>query len=236
MSINNREDVNKYSDLINSLLDHYIDTHKIRPSSLRNYLKPGGDKFNKFLERNKLKDIKGSETILKDLIEDRYHMESDGVITFESFKYFESNDFKISSLKECLYKGIEKSDIKMEKILADYFDINLGGLDVLDSVKHKFKLNDWQNDDWEVIVYSKEDYDIIVNNILDHFYEESKKKKIDLTDDISISLSDLIDEEKFSIKLMDILTDNVVKKLISNCLGEDWSFEGEKNDYFIWIS
>ena len=59
MSINNREDVNKYSDLINSLLDHYIDTHKIRPSSLRNYLKPGGDKFNKFLERNKLKDIAG---------------------------------------------------------------------------------------------------------------------------------------------------------------------------------
>ena len=116
------------------------------------------------------------------------------------------------------------------------FDINLGGLDVLDSDKHKFKLNDWQNDDWEVIVYSKEDYDIIVNNILDHFYEESKKKKIELTDDISISLSDLIDEEKFSIKLMDILTDNVAKKLISTCLGEDWSFEGEKNDYFIWIS
>ena len=49
-------------------------------------------------------------------------------------------------------------------------------------------------------------------------------------------MSDLIDEEKFSIKLMDILTDNVVKKLISTCLGEDWSFEGEKNDYFIWIS
>jgi hypothetical protein len=30
------------------------------------------------LKRNKLKDVKGAEIILKDVIEDRNHMESDG--------------------------------------------------------------------------------------------------------------------------------------------------------------
>ena len=47
----------------------------------------------------------------------------------------------------------------MEKILADYFDVNLGSIDVLDSDKHKFKLEDWQNDDWNVVIYSKEEYE-----------------------------------------------------------------------------
>ena len=101
-----------------------------------------GDRFNRFLERNKLKDIKGCDRILKDVIEDRFSLEKDGVLTFESYKVFESDEFKISSMKECLYKGIEKSTTKMEKILADYFDTNLSDIDIEDSSKHKFKIND----------------------------------------------------------------------------------------------
>jgi hypothetical protein len=236
MSINNREDANNYYKLINGLVDDYIDNHKIRPSKLSSYLKPGGQRFNKFLERNKLKDVKGAEIILKDVIEDRNHMESDGVITFESFKYFESNDFKISNLKECLYKGIDKADIKMEKILADYFDVNLGSIDVLDSDKHKFKLEDWQNDDWNVVIYSKEEYEVILYNVIEHLYEELSKKEIDLIDGISIQMSKLINENIFENKMSDILIGDKLNKLISNCLGEDWSFKEEVKDYFIWIS
>jgi hypothetical protein len=236
MSINNREDANNYYKLINGLVDDYIDNHKIRPSKLSSYLRPGGQRFNKFLERNKLKDVKGAEIILKDVIEDRNHMESDGVITFESFKYFESNDFKISNLKECLYKGIDKADIKMEKILADYFDVNLGSIDVLDSDKHKFKLEDWQNDDWNVVIYSKEEYEVILYNVIEHLYEELSKKEIDLIDGISIQMSKLINENIFENKMSDILIGDKLNKLISNCLGEDWSFKEEVKDYFIWIS
>ena len=69
MSINNREDANKYYQMINELVDDYIDKWKIRPSSLKKYLQPGSERFNRFLERNKLKDVKGSEVILKDIIE-----------------------------------------------------------------------------------------------------------------------------------------------------------------------
>ena len=38
MSINNREDANKYYQTINDLVDDYIDKWKIKPSNLKRYL------------------------------------------------------------------------------------------------------------------------------------------------------------------------------------------------------
>ena len=186
MSINNKEDANRYYQVINGLVDDYLDKWKVRPSNLKRYLQPGSERFNKFLERNKLKDIKGADVILKDIIEDRDSMEQDGVITFESFKMFESEEFKIHSLKQSLYKGIEKATSSQEKVLADHFDTNLGDIDIIDADKHIFKINDWNNQDIEVIIYSKEDLEIIEGNMIDHLYTELSKSKITLTDSISI--------------------------------------------------
>ena len=56
MSINNKEDANRYYQVINGLVDDYLDKWKVRPSNLKRYLQPGSERFNKFLERNKLKD------------------------------------------------------------------------------------------------------------------------------------------------------------------------------------
>ena len=196
MSINNKEDANRYYQVINGLVDDYLDKWKVRPSNLKRYLQPGSERFNKFLERNKLKDIKGADVILKDIIEDRDSMEQDGVITFESFKMFESEEFKIHSMKQCLYKGIEKATSSQEKVLADHFDTNLGDIDIVDADKHIFKLNDWENSDWEVVIYSKEEMDVILTNVVEHMYNELSKKKIELSQHISIELSDLIKEYK----------------------------------------
>ena len=236
MSISNREDANKYYQLINGLVDDYIDVHKIRPSKLSAYLKPGGQRFNKFLERNKLKDIKGAEIILKDIIEDREHMEKDGVITFESFKIMESSEFKYSELKECLYKGIDKSDLNMEKALADYFDINLGSIDVVDSDKHKFKIEDWENDDWVCVIYSDEECDVIKNNLVEYFYSELIKKEFELVEGIKIELSDLVKSDVFEEKIFKTLNEEKFQKIISESLGEDWSFASKFRNYHIWIS
>ena len=236
MSINNREAANRYYQLINNLVDEYTERNKIRPSNLKRYLQPGSERFNRFLERNKLKDIKGASIILKDIIEDRESMEKDGVITFESFKMFESEEFKIQSLKQCLYKGIEKATQKMEKILADYFDTNLGDIDIVDSDKHIFKLNDWENSEWDVVIYSKEEMDVILTNVVEHMYEELSKKKIELSQHISIELYDLIKEDVFINKIQNILSDDMAKKLISDCLDNNFKFKDEFNDYFIWIS
>lgn len=236
MSINNREDANRYYQLINGLIDDYIDNYKIRPSRLSAYLKPGGQRFNKFLERNKLKDIKGVEIILKDVIEDREHMEKDGVITFESFNLLESQEYKISTLKQCLYKGIEKSDLNMEKTLADYFDVNLGSIDVVDSDKHKFKIEDWKNDDWMVVIYSKEEIEVIKENLFEHFYEIISEKKLEIIEGLNINLTDLINRELFENKISEIITDTKLKEIITKSLGDDWSFEKEFREHFIFIS
>jgi hypothetical protein len=236
MSISNREDVNKYYQIINELLDEYTEQHKIRPSNLKRYLQPGSERFSRFLEKNKMKDIKRADVILKDILDDREAMEKDGVVTFESFKLFESSEFKIHSMKECLYKGIEKSTQKMEKVLADYFDTNLGHIDSVDSNKHIFKISDWEKQDCNVIIYSKEEVDVIKYNMFDHLYDEISKSKFEIVTDISIELSRLIDKDIFESKLSDIFTEEKLVKTITDCLGSDYRFEKESNNHFIWFS
>ena len=241
MSINNREDANRYYQMINDLVDEYTDKNKIRPSNLKRYLQPGSERFNKFLERNKLKDIKGAAVILKDIVEDRDSMERDGVITFESFKMFESEEFKIHSLKQSLYKGIEKATQKMEKVLADHFDTNLGDIDIVDADKHIFKINDWNNNDIEVVIYSKEDLEVIEGNMIDHLYTELSKSKINLTNNISIELKDLVKEEVFENKMFDIFTPEFLIKTISDLLSGEYQKENDsvapvnQGNNFIWI-
>ena len=186
MSISNREDANKYYQQINELIDDYMDKWKIRPSNLKRYLQPGSERFTKFLHRNNLKEVNGIDRVLSDIIEDRVNMEEDGVLTFESFKLFESNDFKFSNLKQCIYKGIDKADLNMEKVLADVFDTNLGSIDVVDSDKHIFNV-----DNLNVIVYSKEDLEVIKNNIIDSLYEELKSKKVLLGGLVELPLSSI---------------------------------------------
>lgn len=231
MSINSDE-LNSYYNKVSELVDEYVERWKIRPSQLRNYLRPGSKRFNKFLERNKLSDIKGSDIILKDVIEDRYNMELDGIYTFESFKYFESNEFKVDNLKEVLYKGIEKSDINIEKKLSDYFDVNLGSIDIIDSYKHIFKINDWNGDDWEVICYSLEDLEVIRLNLVTKMLDEINNSKLELSG-VTISLNGLINSDLAIEKLNSELTEENLIKVISNILNFD--FRERFNDVFIWV-
>ena len=232
MSINNREDLNNYYNIINELVDEYIDKWKIRPSRLKKYLKPGTKRFQNFLDRNKLSEVNGSGRILKDIIEDRTSMEKDGVLTFESYKIFESDEFEIKSMSQCLYKGIEKANLKMEKVLADYFDTNLSSISVEDSEKHIFKVDTW-SDEKKVIVYSKEELDLIRENIYDHLYLELSKKNVDLVDNLSIELTDLIEKDKLMDKLESIFNKEFTIKTISKLI--DYKFESERSDHFIWV-
>ena len=233
MSIKSREDANKYYQIVNELVDEYMSKGKIRPSNLKRYLQPGSERFKKFLIRNKLNEITGIDRVLSDVIEDRANMESDGVLTFENFKFFESDEFKIASMKQCLYKGIEKADLNMEKVLADVFDTNLGSIDIVDSERHCFKIEEED----VAFIYSKEDIDIIESNIIDHLYDELCKKDVVLTDDISMNLSDLVGKEAFVKKLDEFFTEEFLLKLIGGLLDSEYYKEGEdigKGNYFIW--
>lgn len=235
MSISSREDANKYYQVVNKLVDDYMDKWKIKPTNLKRYLKTGSDKFEKFIERNGLKDINGIKQVINDVIDDRVHMESDGVLTFESFKVFESDEFKITSLLQCLYKGIGKTDIKAEKFLADHFDANLSQIDIVDSDKHLFKLTNWENDDLLAIVYNKDEMDIIKGNIKEYLTNELLKEKVDLIG-ITILLEDIIDKSKAESYIESFLSPERISDLINNSLENNFTkFDFEKtDDFYLW--
>lgn len=236
MSITCREDANKYYQVVNKLVDEYIEEWKIKPANLKKYLKPGSDKFEKFVERNGLKDINGIKQVINDVIEDRVHMETDGVLTFESFKVFESDEFKITSLIQCLYKGVGKTDIKAEKFLADHFDANLSQIDIIDTDKHMFKISNWENEDLLVIVYNKDEFDIIRENIKEYLLDMLLEKQVDLISGISLKLEGFIDKEKFEVQIESKLTDDVVTELINESLTNNYTdFNFEKTEsYYLW--
>lgn len=82
--ITTKEEANDYYDRVNSKVDEYIEEWNIRPSRLRAYLS-AEDKMARFLRRAELEDVDGIDRVVADVLEDREAMESDMVLTFESF-------------------------------------------------------------------------------------------------------------------------------------------------------
>ena len=119
MSITSREDANKYYQVVNKLVDEYMDKWKIRPTNLKRYLKIGSDKFEKFIERNGLKDINGIKQVINDVINDRVHMEKDGVLTFERYKFFEIDEYK--SIQSKIKRYTEPKELELKQIINDDF-------------------------------------------------------------------------------------------------------------------
>lgn len=197
MSINNRYEANKYYDIINELIDEFIDKWKVKPTRLKRYLKPGTKRFDNFLIKNGLKDIKGAERVLKDVIEDRVSLEKDNVMTFEKYNIFESDMYQFENPSEILYLGLGNATSEMEKHLADYYDTNLSNIDLLDTRRRKFKVSSWERENKEVIIYSIEDLNIVKGNMVDYYFELIKNKKLKVSEEIEIDILSLIDKESF---------------------------------------
>ena len=60
------------------------------------------------------------------------------------------------------------------------------------------------------------------------------KNKVELTDSISIDLSDLIKKENFEDKMNSIFNKEFSTKVITDCLGEECQFDGELNGFLLW--
>lgn len=235
MSIKNRDDANKYYKLINDIIDDYINKWKIRPKNLKNYFKEGTSKFDNFLIRNGLDKINGIKQVLRDVIDDRVYMEDDGVLTFESFNFFESVEFKKLDILDCFVKGIDKVDIETEKFIADEFDTSLGHIDIVDADKHIFSINNWDNDNINILIYNKDDFNIILHNLESYFIDKFNTKVLDINN-IKIKFSDIIDNNKFKNILTNIEFDKKVEILTNSLSKEGKELEFKKSDkYFYWI-
>lgn len=235
MKIDNRFDANKYYDIINNLIDEYIDKWKVKPSRLKRYLKPNSKRFDNFISKHNLKDIKGIERVLKDVIEDRVALEKDNVMTFEKYNLLESNDYT-EELNDFLYKGLGKATAEMEKYLADVYDSNLSNVKLIDSDRRFFTVNSWSKE-YEVVIYSVEDLHIIKENFIDYYYNKLKDKKLKISDEIDIDIILLVNKEnfynilnkKFSIKSGVFL--NNISKLLDGSIKTPTNLN---NFYMVW--
>lgn len=171
--IKNSDDANKYYQLINQYIDEYVENWKIKPNNLKNYLLGNKSNLLKFLERRGLNDVNNINIVLSDVIQDRVSMYNDSVMTFESFKLLESDEFKILDLRSNIFKGIQRATIDHEKILADFFDASLSEIDVVNSDQHLFSFGEEK-----VYVFSKDEITILKTNILEHIYQKIKDQKI----------------------------------------------------------
>jgi hypothetical protein len=229
--IKSSEDANKYYNLVNQYVDEYVDKWKIKPTNLKNYLLGNKSRLVNFLERKGLKDVGNIDRVVLDVIEDRVAMHNDGVITFENFKLFESEEFKVIDLKQCLYKGVEKATINHEKILADFFDLSLSQIDPISPDKHTFWVNDT---DTPVTIYTKEELLVIKENIIDYSYNQMGKKKISLDlgkSKFEIDISNLISEQQFKEKFSTQISDDKLIEVISSILYS--KVLSNTNDYLI---
>ena len=208
----NSEEINKYYKLINEYIDIYLDNWKISPKKLKRYL--SSERISNFLEKKGLKEIKNIERIIEDVIQDRISIETDSVMTFESFESFELNE-KNSDLSQCLHIGINKSNINHEKILADHFDISLSQIDSINSDLHQFKINDDK-----FIIYDEKEIEIIKSNIKDWMIEKILLDKISIkigNKDLNLEISNVIDKEKLENYLSQEIKE--IKSIISSILG-----------------
>lgn len=236
MRISSTAEANEYYAKINSLVDEYINDWKIRPSSLKNYLKPDGKRFRQFLARNEMIGVIGADKILRDVIEDRCAIEQDGVLTFESFNFRQTEDYKMQLISDVIFKGIENSELSHEKCIADYFDVSLSSIEIIDSKKHLFKIEDWSNDDLQVAVYDTEDLDLIKSNLVNFFLENSTQQEVNIIKGLEVKLFDILDSDKTEKIIKEKLTDKIVSSIISSEFGEDWSFSGKHGDFYLWVS
>lgn len=215
--ITNSEEANKYYELVNVYIDNYTEKWKIKPTNLGKYLLKN-DKLIKFLERNGLKDIKNIERVIKDIIEDRENMERDTVKTFENFKFFESDEFKVLDIKQCLHKGIEKSNIEHEKILADIFDVSLSHVDIVDSDKHLFKIEGLRGDT-ECVIYTESELLVIKQNIREYCLNNILERSIKMdVINLDIQIGNFINEEKFNNYIDGLISIDKIREIIKNIL------------------
>jgi len=208
--INNSNDLNTYYKLINQYIDEYIDKG-IKPSKLNKYLNKNN--LQNFLERRGLKNIIKIDQVVKDVLEDRVALERDSIMKFESFQVFESYKIQFNNIKECLYKNIGKSNITHEKILADFYDVSLSQIDIINSEEHIFKINNF-NQEFKCIVYTLDELSIISENLKELINQKMMEENIQIDYKIQIPVKEFIDSSKLEEYLNKYLNPEMVKNII----------------------
>jgi len=186
----NQDNINEYYDKVNALIDTY-ETWRVKPSSLKSYLKPGSNGLKNFIEKNNLENIDGIEKVIKDVVDDRCGVEQDTVMTFESFTS------KEQTISDKIFKGIESTGMSYEKVLSDLFKVSLSHIMEDDKSKHIYKIEKLDSDVAHAMILSNKDIDTIKKNYYDALYTSLNNRKVNLDGFKEFNLTGLIDKEYF---------------------------------------
>jgi len=227
------DNINEYYQKINELIDDYF-SWNVKPSALKKYFKPGGLGIKKFIERNSLSNVLNINKIITDVIDDRYSMEKDGVLTFESFDHEDilSADDKGTGLDFILYNNVEPSSLKEEKIIADYYRTSLGHISEVNNKLHEYTV-DGANGDYNVILFSEDDFDSISNNLSEYLMNYLSKKEVFVGPlNVKVPLDNLINTD--SINTM-VKSKSYITNIISEILGtHEYKYQKKFGDYHFW--
>ena len=220
IKIDNTDDANKYYKLVNDFIDKYIVDWKIKPSKLASYLK-NNSKFEKFLDKNKLKEVWNINRIINDVIEDRTGLEHDCVLKFE----------KYSLLKENLI-NLNSSNISYEKVLADHFNIGLSHILLRDSSLNLYLIQDFDNKKYAVI-YSEND---LIKNLENIRYTIQKKIILDYHEiddlegfsfNLDLRIGDVTDNKKLTTKLIEVIDENFFLSILKQTIYKKYGKYGK---------
>lgn len=233
--ISNSEEVNQFYKSINQYIDEYINNWKISATKLKRYFESTKN-MNNFLKKYKIDDIEGIKRIVKDVIDDRFHMEKDGIMKFENFLLSEKIKFEAIGMNH-------------ERVLADLYNTSVGHIEPSNSDLHEYFVNDF-GDKLKVIIFSKEDVDLFKLECSKSISLSVKKKILNLKEfkieDKTISslfkfnLGEIIDNRLLSEKVTSELNDEKVLELfttyINALLESEYAYKREFSGYYIWES
>jgi len=211
IKIDNTHDANKYYKLVNDFIDKYIVDWKIKPSRLASYLK-NSEKFEKFLDKNNLKEVWNINRIINDVIEDRTGLEHDGVLKFE----------KYSLLKENLIE-LGTTNISYEKVLADYYNIGLSHILLRDASLNLYLIQDFDTKKY-ALIYSDND---LTKNLENIRYTIQKKIILDYHEiddlegysfNLDLRIGDVTDNRKLVAKLSEVIDENFFLSILKQTL------------------
>lgn len=156
-------DITKKYEKIRNLLKSWCKDKGISWSKIQRYLEKESN-YKKFIEHNNLEDTHSTKKIIFDTLE----------------------DFLIS---ESLEWG---SMFEHEKMLADYFDVSLSHIKLLEPKLNLFTV-DSLGQEFNVILLSREDQEILQDKVWEHFSRETSNLNVEISlkpDDCNISIGE----------------------------------------------
>ena len=174
-SIKTTQDLNNLYSKVNKFINEYIDDNEISPSEVNKYIKKN---MSRFLKKYKISDIEHIETVVKDVVDHRKHMEIDmkktkktnEVLSFSNFSY---------KINESIF-NIPNGTTDHEKVLADYFETSVGFVIPLQDDLHLYEIKDSVGNFTRAAIYSSQEFEIIKKNIVEKINEQIKNTSITL--------------------------------------------------------